>query len=221
MIPPRHNADFVAHMEDVLEVYKRPLDDKYPVVCMDERPQQLIAETRRAIAARGGRIERYDYEYERCGTVALFLFVQPLAAWRKVSVRKQRTKVDWALEMEQLLEEDFPDAAQLILVCDNLNTHKPGSLYEAFEPHKARHLAKRLRIHYTPKHGSWLNVAEIELSAMSRQCLDRRIATRQQFTRETQLWCKDRNRTQTGVDWQFTTEDARVKLRHLYPQYLS
>ena len=119
MIPPRHNADFVAHMEDVLEVYKRPLDDKYPVVCMDERPQQLIAETRRAIAARGGRIERYDYEYERCGTVALFLFVQPLAAWRKVSVRKQRTKVDWALEMEQLLEEDFPDAAQLILVCDN------------------------------------------------------------------------------------------------------
>ena len=150
----------------------------------------------------------------------LFLFVQPLAAWRKVNVRKQRTKVDWALEIQQLLEEDFPDAARLILVCDNLNTHKPGSLYEAFEPRKARRLAKRLRIHYTPKHGSWLNVAEIELSAMSRQCLDRRIATRQQLTRETQLWCKDRNRTQTGVDWQFTTEDARVKLRHLYPQYL-
>ena len=221
MIPPRHNADFVAHMEDVLEVYKRPLDEKYPVVCMDEQPQQLIAETRRAIPARGGRVEHYDYEYERCGTAALFLFVQPLAAWRKVNVRKQRTKVDWALEIQQLLEEDFPDAARLILVCDNLNTHKPGSLYEAFEPRKARRLATRLRIHYTPKHGSWLNVAEIELSAMSRQCLDRRIATQQQLTRETQLWCKDRNRTQTGVDWQFTTEDARVKLRHLYPQYIS
>ena len=221
MIPPRHNADFAAHMEDVLEVYKRPLDEKYPVVCMDEQPQQLIAETRRPIPARGGRVEHYDYEYERCGTAALFLFVQPLAAWRKVNVRKQRTKVDWALEIQQLLEEDFPDAARLILVCDNLNTHKPGSLYEAFDPHQARRLAKRLRIHYTPKHGSWLNVAEIELSAMSRQCLDRRIATRQQLTRETQLWCKDRNRTQTGVDWQFPTEDARVKLKHLYQQYLS
>ncbi len=194
MIPPRQNGDFVAHMEDVLEVYKRPLDEKYPVVCMDEQPQQLIGETRQPIAAATGRVKRYDYEYERCGTAALFLFVQPLAAWRKVSVREQRTKVDWAGEIEQLLEEDFPDAARLILVCDNLNTHK---------------------------HGSWLNVAEIELSALSRQCLDRRIATRQSLTRHTQAWCENRNRKQTGVAWQFMIEDARVKLKHLYPQYLS
>ena len=221
MIPPRQNADFVAHMEDVLEVYKRPLDGKYPVVCMDEQPQQLIGETRQPIPLGGGRVERYDYEYERCGTAALFLFVQPLAAWRKVSVREQRTKVDWAREIQQFLEEDFPDAARVILVCDNLNTHKAGSLYEAFEPQKARRLAERLRIHYTPKHGSWLNVAEIELSALSRQCLDRRIPTRQQLTRHTQAWWEDRNRMQIGVDWQFRTEDARVKLKHLYPQYLS
>lgn len=221
MIPPRQNGDFVAHMEDVLEVYKRSLDEKYPVVCMDEQPQQLIGETRQPIAAATGRVKRYDYEYERCGTAVLFLFVQPLAAWRKVSVRERRTKVDWAGEIEQLLEEDFPDAARLILVCDNLNTHKLGSLYEAFEPHKARSLAERLRIHYTPKHGSWLNVAEIELSALSRQCLDRRIATRQSLTRHTQAWCENRNQKQTGVDWQFMTEDARVKLKHLYPLYLS
>ncbi len=138
--------------------------------------------------------------------------------WRKVSVREQRTKVDWAREIQQLLEEDFPDAARVILVCDNLNTHKAGSLYEAFEPQKARRLAERLRIHYTPKHGSWLNVAEIELSALSRQCLDRRIPTRQQLTRHTQAWWEDRNRMQIGVDWQFRIEDARVKLKHLYPQ---
>jgi hypothetical protein len=221
VIPPRQNADFVAHMEDVLEVYKRPLDGKYPVVCMDEQPLQLIAETRRPIPVQEGRVKRYDYEYERCGTAALFLFVQPLAAWRRVSVREQRTKVDWAQEIERLLEEDFPDAAQVRLVCDNLNTHKLGSLYAAFEPRKARRLAERLRIHYTPKHGSWLNVAEIELSALSRQCLDRRIATLGQLRRHTGAWYQDRNRMQTGVDWQFTTEGARVKLKHLYPQYLS
>ena len=219
MIPPRENADFAAHMEDVLEVYRRPADARFPVVCMDEQPRQLIGETRVPIPAREGRVQRYDYEYERLGTAAVFLFVQPLAAWRRVSVRPQKTKVDWALEIRRLLEVDFPDAERVILVCDNLNTHKTGSLYTAFEAPLARSLAARLSIHRTPKHGSWLNIAEIELSALTRQCLDRRIGTLRELQQHTQAWQNDRNTSQTGVDWQFTTEDARIKLRHLYPTF--
>lgn len=206
-------------MEDVLEVYKRPLDARFPVVCMDEQPRQLIGETRLPIPARPGQVARYDYEYERLGTAAIFLFAQPLAAWRRVSVRPQKTKLDWAREIRRLLEVDFPAAERVILVCDNLNTHKIGSLYTAFEAPLARSLAARLTIHYTPKHGSWLNIAEIELSALTQQCLDRRIESVAQLQRHTRAWQNERNRSQTGVDWQFTTEDARIKLRHLYPTF--
>ena len=219
MIPPGDNADFAAHMEDVLEVYKRPDDARFPVVCMDEQPRQLIGETRLPVPARPGQVERYDYEYERLGTAAIFLFVQPLAAWRRVSVRAHKTKVDWAWEIRHLLEVDFPEAERVILVCDNLNTHKIGSLYTAFQAPLARSLAARLSIHHTPKHGSWLNIAEIELSALTRQCLDRRIATLRQLQQHTRAWQIQRNTSQTGVDWQFTTEDARIKLRRLYPTF--
>lgn len=206
-------------MEDVLEVYKRPAEARFPVVCMDEQPRQLIGETRLPIPARPGRVQRYDYEYERLGTAAIFLFVQPLAAWRRVSVRPRKTKADWAQEIRHLLEVDFPEAERVIVVCDNLNTHKVGSLYTAFEAPLARSLAARLRIHYTPKHGSWLNIAEIELSALTQQCLDRRIQTLTQLQQHTLAWQNERNSSQTGVDWQFTSEDARIKLRHLYPSF--
>ena len=218
VIPPKQNADFVAHMEDVLEIYKRPYSPTVPVVCMDEQPTQLIKETRRKIAGEPGQVERVDYEYERNGTAANFMFTEPLGSWRKVNVRERKTSVDWAHEIEALLNEDYPEAEKVILVCDNLNTHKVASLYETFEPKQARQLAERLEIHYTPKHGSWLNVAEIELSVFTRQCLDRRIPDRITLQREAHAWYRKRNAGQKAVDWQFTTEDARVKLKRLYPQ---
>jgi hypothetical protein len=218
VIPPKANADFVAHMEDVLEIYKRPYDPKVPVVCMDEQPTQLIKETRRKIAVEPGKAERVDYEYERNGTAANFMFTEPLGRWRKVNVRERKTSVDWAREIRALLNEDYPEAEKVILVCDNLNTHKVASLYEAFEPKQARQLAERLEVHYTPKHGSWLNVAEIELSVFTRQCLDRRIPDRAKLQQEAQAWYRKRNAGQKAVDWQFTTENARVKLKRLYPQ---
>ena len=219
MIPPEKNADFVAHMEDVLELYQQPYDPKYPVVNMDEKPLQLIKETRQPLPARPGKPLRYDYEYERVGTANVFMFTEPLTGWRIVDVSEQRTGVDWAHQGQHRLDDHYSQAAKVRLICDNLNTHKVASLYEAFEPAEARRLARRLELHYTPKHGSWLNIAEIELSVLSKQCLDRRIADLEILRQETQAWEHERNAKQTGVDWQFTTEDARIRLKRLYPQY--
>lgn len=218
MIPPEQNAEFVAQMEDILDLYQRPHDSQRPLICMDEQPVRLIQETYRPLPAQPGKPERVDYEYERNGTAALFLFTAPLAGWRRVSVQEHRTAVDWAEEVRILLEEDFPQAEKIILVCDNLNTHTIGALYKAFPPAQARALAMRLEIHYTPKHGSWLNVAEIELSVLTRQCLDRRIPDMDILRQETQAWYQQRNDAQKGVDWQFTTADARIRLKRLYPQ---
>lgn len=219
MIPPEQNADFVAHMEDVLDVYERPYDAAYPVVCMDEQPTQLIEETRVPLPAEPGQVQRYDYEYRRNGTANHFMFFQPLGNWRRVSVREQKTSKDWAQEMGTLLDDDFPEAEKIILVCDNLNTHKIASFYETFPPEQARSYAKRLEIHYTPKHGSWLDAAEIELSILTKQCLGRRIPEIETLRREIAAWQHDRNASDKGVDWQFTTSDARTKLKRLYPQF--
>lgn len=208
-------------MEDILDLYCLPYDPDIPLVCMDEQPRQLIKETHRPLPAIPGSPRRVDHEYERNGTAEIFLFVEPLAGWRHVNVRERRTSVDWAYEVHELLEVHYPQAPLVRLVCDNLNTHKIGSLYEAFEPKQARLLAKRLDIHYTPNHGSWLNVAEIELSALSRQCLKRRIPDIPTLRSETHNWGQTRNQKQKGVDWQFTTGDARIKLKNLYPQVQS
>lgn len=219
MIPPEKNAEFVAHMEDVLEVYTRPLDPDYPVICMDEQPTQLIKETRKKIQTKPGCPERVDYEYERNGTATNFMFTEPLAGWRKINVRERKTRVDWAYEIKELLDVNYPSVKKVVLVCDNLNTHKPVSLYEAFEPKEARRLAERLEIHNTPKHGSWLNIAEIELSVFTRQCLDRRMPDKETLRTEAKHWYRQSNTKQKSVDWQFTTEDARIKLKRLYPQF--
>lgn len=199
-------------------MYKRPYDPARPVVNMDETLKQLVADVRIPIAAKPGHPQRYDVEYHRCGTANIFMFTEPLGGWRRVSVTKHRKKLDWAEQIRILLEKDYPNAEVIVLVMDNLNTHSLGSLYEAFPPAKARALARRLEIHYTPKHGSWLNIAEIELSALSRQCLDRRIESMERLKRECRSWNVERNELQKGVDWQFTTTDARIKLKPLYPQ---
>ena len=175
-------------MEDVLEIYKRPYNSSIPVICMDEQPTQLIKETRMKIAVEPGKPERVDYEYERNGTAANFMFTEPLGSWRKVNVRQQKTSVDWANEIKELLDNDYPNVQKVVLICDNLNTHKIASLYEAFEPKEALQLAQRLEIHYTPKHGSWLNVAEIELSVFTKQCLDRRIPDMTTLQQEARAW---------------------------------
>jgi hypothetical protein len=219
VIPPEHNADFVAPMEDVLDLYQRPYDPRYPLVNMDEKPVQLIQETRTPLPAQPGKPLRYDYEYERGGTANVFLCTEPLTGWRTIDISAQRTAVDWAHQIKHLLDDCYPKADKVILVCDNLNTHKVASLYEAFAPPEARRLARRLEIHDTPKHGSWLNIAEIELSVLTKQCLNRRIATIEMLQQETKAWEHERNAKQTGVDWQFTTEDARIRLKRLYPQY--
>lgn len=219
VIPPQQNAAFVAGMEDILDVYHRPYDPKKPQVCMDEQPTQLIKETRIPLPALTGKAQRYDFEYERNGTAVNFLFTEPLTGWRKVNVRARRTSVDFAYEIKALLEVDYPDAEKVVLVCDNLNTHTIAALYEAFEPAEAHRLANRLEFHYTPKHGSWLNIAEIELSILSQQCLDRRIPDIETLTTETKAWQQTRNETHNKVDWRFTTDDARIKLKRLYPQY--
>lgn len=218
MIPPQQNAEFVANMEDVLEIYHQPYDPECPVICMDEQPIQLVKESRTPLPAQPGQPESVDYEYERNGTANIFLFTEPLAGWRKAVVRERRTAVDWALEIQRLLDEDYGDRDKVILVCDQLNTHKVASLYQAFEPATARRLAERLEIHHTPKHGSWLNIAENELSALTRQCLDRRIPEREILERETAAWYTERNQAQKSVDWQFSTADARIRLKRLYPQ---
>jgi hypothetical protein len=205
-------------MEDILELYCLPYNRQVPLVCMDEQPTQLIEEKRIPIPAESGKVVKYDFEYERNGTAVHFIFTEPLAGWRKVNIRRRRTSVDWAQEIKQLLDEDYPEAEKIILVCDNLNTHKIASLYEAFSPVEARRLATRLEIHHTPKHGSWLNIAEIELSALTRQCLERRIPDIDFLQKETKAWQRERNAQQKAVDWQFATEDARIKLKRLYPQ---
>ena len=185
---------------------------------MDEQPTQLINQTRERVAPKPGQPERYDFEYERNGTANNFLFTEPLAGWRKVTIRKKRTAVDWAFEIKELLDSDYPEAEKLILVCDNLNTHKPASFYQAFCPGEARRLLNRLEIHYTPEHGSWLNIAEIELSALTRQCLNRRMPDIETLRQQTAVWYNQRNANQMSVTWQFTTDNARIKLKKLYPQ---
>ena len=204
-------------MEDVLEVYTRPYDPSFPQVCLDEASKQLLGETRDPIPAAPGRTERYDHEYVRGGVASLFMLCEPLAGWRHVEVSERRTRKDWARVVRWLVDERYPDAERVVLVEDNLNTHTPESLYEAYEPTEARRILERLELHYTPKHGSWLNMAEIELSAMGGQCLDRRIADREELEREVAAWETARNGAGTGIDWRFTTHDARIKLKHLYP----
>ena len=207
-------------MEDVLAVYARPYDPHRPVVCMDEKPYQLLGEVRDPIPAGPGSDAKHDSEYVRHGTCSIFVWVEPLRGWRRVDAQPRRTKIDWAHQVERLLDVDHPDATTVVLVMDNLNTHGIGSLYEAFEPAKAFALAQRLEIHHTPKHGSWLNIAEIELSALTGQCLDRRIADLDTLNAELAAWQQATNADQRQVVWQFTTDDARTKLRHLYPKQL-
>jgi DDE superfamily endonuclease len=204
-------------MEDVLEVYQRPYDPERPVVCVDEKPVQLVGEVAEAVPAKPGQPERIDYEYVRNGTANLFVASEPLLGWRGMSVTGQRTAKDWAEFIRWLVDDVYGEAAVVVLVMDNLNTHKIGSLYEAFAPEEARRIASRLEIHDTPKHGSWLNVAEVEFSVLGRQCLGRRIGTIEELTEEVDAWVQDRNDEVAVVDWQFTTEDARVKLKRLYP----
>jgi DDE superfamily endonuclease len=204
-------------MEDVLEVYTRPDDPQRPVVCLDETSRQLLARTRPPLAARPGQPAREDHEYERRGVCNLFLACEPLRGWRDVMVSDRRTRIDWAHCIKGLAGICYPDAEVIVLVQDNLNTHTPASLYEAFEPAEARRLAGRLELHYTPKHGSWLNMAEIELAVLAGQCLDRRLAGQATLQREVAAWQAARNASGRGVDWRFTTADARIKLKHLYP----
>ena len=205
-------------MEDLIDLYQRPSNPKVPVICMDEQPLQLIKEVRIPLSMAPNRPVRYDYEYQRNGTANAFLFTEPLNGWRRVSIRERKTRRDWATEIRTLLVEDYPEAERVILVCDNLNIHTLGALYEAFPPEEAAALRKRLEIHPTPKHGSWLNIAEIELSAFTRQCLNRRIGDLETLRVETKHWETDRNVRQKEVEWQFTTAEARVKLKRLYPQ---
>jgi hypothetical protein len=204
-------------MEDVLEVYHRPYNEKFPMVCLDETNRQLIAETRKAIPAKPGQNKRVDYEYRRNGVVNLFMMFEPLKAHRHVKVMDQRTRKDFAQCIRELVDVHYPDAEKIILVLDNLNTHSEGSFYEAFEPAEARRLAEKLEIHYTPKHGSWLNMAEIEIGVLSRQCLSQYIESKEQMISEVEAWQQQRNYAEATVDWQFTTADARVKLKKLYP----
>lgn len=219
VIPPEADAEFVASMEEVLETYAQPYDEAYPVLCMDEQPVQLLKETREPIAATKNHPRRVDYEYERAGTASIFMFCEPLAGWREVSARPQRTKVDWAEEIANLLETRYKDCEKVILVCDNLNTHTRGAFYEAFSAEKARRLVKKLEFRYTPKHGSWLNISENELSSMTRQCLkDRKIGDIETLLKEVQSWSVYQNSNQRGVDWQFKVDDARTKLKSLYPK---
>ncbi|VTT96506.1 Transposase and inactivated derivatives OS=Syntrophus aciditrophicus (strain SB) GN=SYN_01318 PE=4 SV=1: DDE_3 [Gemmataceae bacterium] len=217
MIPPKANAAFVANMEDVLAVYHRPPDDTRPVVCVDEGGKQLIGDTREPLPIRPGSVAKVDHEYVRAGVVNLFLAFEPLAGRRHVEVTERKTSVDFARFVRRLVDEQYPDAEKVVLVLDNLSTHTPASLYQAFEAAEARRLCERLEWHYTPKHGSWLNVAECELSVLARQCLDRRIPDMETLRREVASWERDRNAAAVAADWQFTTTDARTRLKRLYP----
>lgn len=206
-------------MEEVLEVYHLPYDPRFPVVCMDETSKQLVAEVAAPVAPSPGRVLQLDYEYRRQGVANLFLAFEPLRGWRWVEITQRRTRTDWAQFIAQLLEHHYPDAECLLLVLDNLNTHSGASLYEAFAPQQARALLERLHFVHTPKHGSWLNLAEAEFSILQRQCLDRRIPDLSSLEREAHAWTHHRNQLQIGADWQFTTQDARIKLKRLYPSF--
>lgn len=217
-IPPENDAEFVCAMENVLEVYKRPYQRRRPVVCFDEKSKQLVGEIATPIAAAPGRTERCDYEYVRNGTANLFMLVEPLAGRRHVSVTTRRTKLDFAAQMKELVDVRYPQAAKITLVMDNLNTHRMSCLYEAFDPQEARRLIERIEVVHTPKHGSWLNMAECELSVLEKQALGDRIGDESGLRRRVDLWESDRNNRTCGIRWQFTTDDARIKLRRLYPQ---
>jgi transposase len=207
-------------MEDVLDTYERPEDLKRPLICMDESPKQLIGEVHVPLPAEPGRPERFDTEYVRNGTCNLFMFTAPLLGWRRVDVTERRTQVDWAHQIKRLVDDDFPKAEKVVLVMDNLNTHRPASLYEAFEPSEAKRIWDRLEIHYTPKHGSWLNMAEIEFSVLNRHGLSDRVPDMESMRREVAAWSQRRTSEGGKIDWRFTTKDARVKLKRLYPRIL-
>jgi hypothetical protein len=220
VIPPNADAEFVAAMEDVLDTYEKPYDPNVPVLCMDEQPVQLTKETRQPIAATKSHPRRVDYEYERAGTANIFMFTEPLAGWREVAVRQTKTKVDWAIEVARLVEGRYANCAKVILVSDNLSTHTKGAFYEVFEPERARRIVAKLEFHHTPKHGSWLNIAENELSSLTRQCVaGRRFGDIRQLRSETKAWSTDANRTRRGVDWQMKVDDARIKLKSVYPRF--
>jgi hypothetical protein len=216
-LPGEPSAEFVARMEDVLDVYHRPYDPQRPVVCIDEQPKQLVSEVRAPRPPRSGTPPQYDYEYKREGVANLFMTFEPLQGWRSVQVTERRTAKDFAEVLRWLAEDVHPDAAAIVLVTDNLNTHTPACLYEAFDPARARRIAARLEWHYTPKHGSWLNMAEIEFAALSKQCLDRRIGSMARLCREVAAWEAERNEGMVEVKWRFTTADARIKLHSLFP----
>lgn len=216
-LPPEQSGEFVAHMEDVLEVYTLPFNPQRPQVCMDELSKQLVGETRTPIPAAPGQPERYDYEYVRHGVGNLFIFFEPLAGRREVKVTERRTMLDWAEAVRELVDVHYPAAEKIVLVMDNLNTHGIGSLYEAFPPAEARRLAQKLEIHHTPKHGSWLNMAESELSILTRQCLNQRIPDLEQLRREVAAWQEERNQAKKPMTWRFKTDDARIRLARLYP----
>ena len=219
VIPPEEDGEFVAHMEEVLETYAKAYDPAQPVLCMDEQPVQLIEEARQPLPATPDHPERVDYEYERAGTASIFMFAEPLSGFRQATARPQRTKIDWALEVANLLDTRYADCERITLVCDNLNTHTKGAFYEAFEPERARSYVRRIDFCYTPKHGSWLNVAECELSCLTSQCLSgRRIGELATLQREIRSWSEKTNAKQRGVDWQFKIDDARRKLKRLYPK---
>lgn len=208
-------------MEDILELYQRPYDPNKSLICMDETSKQLVKETCLPIGATPGQPTRYDYEYERNGMCNIFMFFEPLGGKRYVTITDRRTKRDWAIQIKELLDVRFPTAEKIVLVVDNLNTHNGSSLYETFSPEEARRLLNRLEIHYTPKHGNWLNIAEIELRVLSAQCLDRRIPDQQALQTEVAAWQDQRNFKQAKVDWQFTNDAARIKLKRLYPTLLA
>jgi transposase len=208
-------------MEEVLDIYKRPYDPKYPVVCVDESSKQLIKDVREPLAAKSGTVYKYDTEYERNGTASIFMGFEPLCGVRYTKITERRTQIDWAIYIKDLVDNHYREAEKIIFVMDNLNTHHKSSLYEAFEPAEAKRIADRFEIRYTPKHGSWLNMAEIELSHLNRQCLDRRIGERSDMAKEVEAWTKARNENKIIANWQFTTKDARIKLLRLYPQILS
>lgn len=216
MIPPAQNGNFAAQMEQVLDIYKRPFDAKYPVICMDEAPKQLIGETKAPLPLWPGHPARYDYEYRRCGVCNIFLACEPLSGKRIVNVKETKTKLDWAIFLEQIAVQ-WNEAERITLVMDNLATHTPGAIYETYPPAVAKSLWDRFEFVYTPKHGSWLNIAEIELSVLMRQCLNCRIDNMSEISRMTSAWSNARNNKNTKVNWQFTTADARVKLNRLYP----
>ena len=216
-IPARQSGEFVARMEDILDTYALPYDPEIPLICMDEQPVQLLGEYIEPIEMKPGSPKKEDFQYERNGTCSIFMFTEPLAGRRQVSAEEHRTKLDWAAQIKELLEVYFPNAPKVRLVMDNLNTHSTGSLYDAYSPDVARSLAQRLEIHYTPIHGSWLNVAEIELSVLTMQCLTRRISDLDTLRKEISAWEQSRNTAQKSVDWQFSTTEARDKLKSLYP----